>query len=432
MRKFAILLLLLALLAGAGVWQLRQWEAQTEAQAEQVRAQAERSADFLAAEPVVWVNEAAEAALAFRPEDRAGEGLSEYVSPEDIHFVSWSEAWDEAKLRELYEELLRNRHGPELNTLERVTVYAQEDEFAAATHQNTYQLVPVELRFPLIPEGEIFSFYVKGGQISLYGGDTKTTPLEMAPSLSHEYGHHYTLTYVLPGGGSNTDFYRTYAQLRGLNADNCYVNSTSTEEYYQNHAWYLVELAAEDYVVLMGSPNAMLNIGDYVDIRGYSEDKEGDDHICRNAAPQENMFLPFAAKVPGLADFYYSFLDEPAPDYPETGDIGLKFTKHTKSYSLTTGYRSFVSYEITWDKTLGEDAVYTLVCLEPETGLRVPVITVHPDEAAKAEIGEITYATSTMVNWYTDGLAEGTKQFLVVVTLPDGRVAVSDAVEKSF
>ena len=128
MRKFALLLLLLALLAGAGVWQLRQWEAQTSAQAERVRAQADRSAEFLSAEPEPWVNEAAEAALAFRPEDRAGEGLSEYISPEEIHFVSWSKAWDEAKLRELYEELLRNRHGEELNTLERVTVYAQEDD----------------------------------------------------------------------------------------------------------------------------------------------------------------------------------------------------------------------------------------------------------------------------------------------------------------
>ena len=432
MRKLSVLLLVLALLAAAGAYQLRQWQTQTAAQREAVLAQAAGTAAFLARTPEPWTNAAAEEALAFRPADREQEGLYEYVSPEEIRFISHSETWDEAGLRALYEELLRNRHGEELNTLERIVVYAEEDEFAAATHRNTTWTVPVSLHFPLVGEDPIFSFYVSGGQINLYGGDRKTTTDAMAAELAHEYGHHYTLTYLLPGGGSAMDLYRTYAQLRGLNSENTYTRISDEQFYYDNHMHYLVEIAAEDYLVLMGSPNAMSEIGDYTDIRAYANGEEGDLYLRRNATPQENMFLPFAANVPGLADYFYSFLDEPAPEYPKTGDMGLQFDRRAKSYNLTTGYRTFVSYKLTWNKTLGEDAVYTLLCLDPESERIHPVVTVYPGEAAEAELGEITVSSADYVTWYTDSLAEGTKQFLVVVTLPDGRVAVSDPMEKTF
>ena len=432
MRKLSLLLLLLALLAAAGFWQLRRWSAQTAAQRGQVEEQAEKSAAFLKRTPKLWSNEAALEALQYRPDPLAGEGLCEYLSPEEIRFVSCSEEWDEDKLRELYEELLRNRHGEELNTLERVTVYAEEDEFAAATHQNTVQTVPVSLRFPLLPEESIFSFYVEGGQISLYNGDRKTSVAEMAGELSHEYGHHYTLTYLLPGGGSNMDFYRSYAQLRGLNAENAYVRASSAEDYYAHHARFLVEIAAEDYVVLMGSPNAMLEIGDYADLRDYANGVEGDQYILRNAAPQENMCLPFATQVPGLAELFYSYVDEEAPEYPQTGDIKLRFQQNSVGYDLTTGYRRFISYKLSWEKTLGEEATYTLICIDPETEESYPIRTVGPGEKAEAEIGEIAESDGSTVSWYSDGLTEGTKRFAVVVTLPDGRVAVSEPVEKSF
>lgn len=432
MRKLAALFLLLALLCGAGFWQLRRWAEQTEGQAAQLRAQMDRSAAFWEQKTAWQENEAAAEALAYRPAEKDGEGVAEYVSPEEIRFVSFSKAWDAESLKALYEELLRNRHGPELNTLERVTVYSEEDEFAAATHQNTMQQVPVAVHFPLVPAEEIFSFLVEGGQISLYGGDEKTSVAEMAPELSHEYGHHYTLSYLLPGGGSNMDLYRDYARLRGLNADNVFVRAASTEQYYRNHKRFLVEIAAEDYVVLMGSPNAMKQIGNYKDIYSYASGERGDVYIERNAAPQENMCLPFATEVPGLAELFYSYLNETPPEYPHAGDVGLQFRRRTESFQLDTGYRTFVSYQLSWEKTLGEDAVYTLICVNPETEMVFPVVTVRSGEPAEAQIGEYWRSTSRTVSWFDDGLTEGTKRFLVVVTLPNGQVSVSDPVEKSF
>ncbi len=431
MRTLAAILLVLAVLAGAGVFLLRGWRGQTAAQAAELGAQIRRTEDFLSAAPECWTNAAAEKALAERPEPPGKEGKYEFVSPEGIRFISHSEAWDEAGLEALYHELLQNRHGEELYALERVTVYAEEDEFAAATHVNKTQRIPFRPRFPLFGNEAIFSLTQQAGQISLYGGDGKTTVEQMAAELSHEYGHHFTLTYMLKGG-TYLDLNSDYVRLRGLDPERLGIRYADRQEYYDNHMWYLVEIAAEDYLVLMGSPNAMREIGQYTDIRDYAEGREGDSLLKRNALPQENMFLPFAAQVPGLADYFYSFLGQSAPDYPAAGDVDLRLDRRSVGYDLSTGYRSFVSYRIRWNKTHGEDAVYTLLCLDPAAEDVIPLATVRAGEAAEAEIGEIAYAGRTSVRWYTDRLTQGTKRFVVVITLPDGSVAVSEPVEKTF
>ena len=432
MRKFAIFLLLLAIAAGLLSMQLSRWREGTQRQLQTVERQAQTLAAFARQESALWTNDKAEKALSYRPKIEEQEAYAQFRSPEDILFLSESEAWDEEKLELLYEELLRNRHGEELNTLEQVTVLAEEDEFAAATHRNTVQPVALAVRFPLFSKDAIVSLRQYGGQITLYGGDRKTTVLEMAGELSHEYGHHYTLTYMLPGDGSFMDLQRDYAKLRGLDPETTLTARDDAELYYENHKDYLVEIAAEDYVVLMGSPNAMADQGDYIDIRDFKNGKTGDQWILRNAAPQENMFLPFAADVPGLADYFYGFLDEPAPEFPDASGAEPRFERHAVGYDLVGGYRTFVSYRVTWDKVLGEDATYTLICLDPQTETLQPIKTVRAGEEAKAEIGELAVESGSRINYYEDGVTKGTKRFLVVVITPDGRAAVSDAVEKRF
>ena len=432
MKKTACLLFILALLTGFLAWQLSRWKEQTSTQRASAEEQLERLETFLSKEPELRINEAAEQALAYRPEDPESEGLYEYQSPEGIRFISHSNKWDETMLKELYEELLRNRHGEELNTLDRVTVHAESDDYAAATHRNTYRSFPMAIHFPLVPEQELINFLVEGGQIVLYGGDKRSSVEAMASDLSHEYGHHYTMHYMLPSHGSYMDLQREYAKLRGLNTENTYYKRDDEDFYYRNHHRYLVEIAAEDYVVLMGSPNAMKKTGKYVDVRRALSGQYGDMVILRNAAPQENMLLPFATQVPGLADYFYSFLGEPAPEYPQVGDVHLKIERQTESYHLDTGYKTFVSYKITWDKTEGEDVLYTLLCLDDENEWFTPVVTAEKGEYAQAEIGEVSVSRAGRVTMYDDGIAQGTKRFLVVVTYPDGRVGVSDSVEKSF
>ena len=391
MRKRFLLILVPAVLVCAVAWVLLGRAAQTAAPTEAT------------ASEVCDASSTAEDTSAPQTSETEASAAASFRSPEDILFVSHSVSWDEEKLRALYEELLLNRHGEELKSLSRVTVYGEENELF---------------------EGE-YDFNI--GQIRLFGGDTRTTVEDMASVLSHEYGHHYTFSYMLPGSGSEPDLQSEYARLRALTKEDVLFDRSDPEFYSANHRNYLCEIAAEDYVVLMGSPNAMGLIGDYADVRDNSEGKYDDRKAFRSAAPQENMFLPFAANVPGLADYFYSFLGESAPDYPDASGLELEFIRRAEGRKPNQN----VSYKITWNKVLGEDAVYTLVCLDPEQEILDPVKTIRPGEKAEAEIGTVlVWGTSPM--YYQDGRDKGNKRFFVVVILPDGRAAVSEPVDRRF
>ena len=292
--------------------------------------------------------------------------------------------------------------------------------------------IPFSLSFPLLSDRPICTFVQNSGKIDLYDGDRKTTVEEMAADLSHEYGHHFVLSHMLKGDGSDADAKSEYAKLRELDFSKVHLSADSPRVYYEQHSWMLMEIAAEDYVVLMGSPDAMKETGVYRDIRGQMKGEKSDTTICRNAAPQENMFLPFATQVPGLADYFYSFVDEDAPEYPDASKLELKFERHTGGYRQISGYQSFRSYEISWDKVFGEQATYTLVCLDPANQRVIPLLTVEADEDPVAEIGSVPTVYRSLVTWHSDGIGSGDKLFYVVVTLPDGRVAVSEPVEKSL
>ena len=166
-------------------------------------------------------------------------------------------------------------------------------------------------------------------------------------------------------------------------------------------------------------------------IRQYMNGETSDTTLARNAAPQENMKLPLAQDVPGLADYFYSFVDEPAPEFPQDRDFGLAFDRRTASYNLTSGYQTFVSYKITWDKRFGDDAIYTLISAK-EGEDYMPIRTIHPGEEAAAWIGCVTQDQGTRVQIYDDGLTSGSRTFLVTAILPDGRFCVSEPVTRSF
>lgn len=433
MRKFSVLCVLLALLAGAGMWKLRSWRMQTVTQAGEIHAQIDRSLSFLQQKPDVWTNKAAEEALSRQAELSTDPDIkAEFVSPEGICFVSKSAPWDESKLKLLYEELLQNRHGEEIKTLMQVTVLPEENEDFLGYQSDAAFEYGFSPQFSLFPEKPLCSFYLDGSSIVLTDGDRKTTVESQAATLSHEYGHHYTKNYLLLSYGHAADLNRPYAKTRGLNSDNVYIFVSDSETYKANHYKALVEIAAEDYLVLMGSPNARKQIGTYCDVRDAAQGKTGDQQCLRNVLPQENMSLPFATKVPGLAELFYAPLNQSPPDYPQTGDMELRFERHEESFNLIDGYHSAVSYKIRWNKTLGENATYTLICKEAGDWCPQPIKTVLPGQPAEAEIGEIALQEQDYVRFYNDGRNRGTLQFLVVVTTEDGMLAVSDPVEKSL
>ena len=223
MRRLALVCAVLAVVCGLLGWRCAGELEQTLLTAQSLRRDLDEIRDHLSATLALTENTAAQEMLSkdYTPEPE--QMVASYTSPEDILFVSQSEAWDEQALKSLYEELLLNRHGEELNSLSRVTVYPQKDDFAAATHERSTQQTNLTLHFPSLPETPLFAFTRATGVISLYDGDERTTAKEMASSLSHEYGHHYTFTYMLQSSAEIAYYYTEYATLRGLNADNSYV-----------------------------------------------------------------------------------------------------------------------------------------------------------------------------------------------------------------
>ena len=383
-----------------------------------------------------FVNQAAFSALEQKTSARQTESdvFGTYLSPEGITFVSKSSAWDQNKLKALYQELLLNQHGEELYRLSQITVYPQEDEFAAATHQNESQQVLFSLPFPALPESFGVTFRRETGVISLYNGDRLTTVASMADSLSHEYGHHYTFYHMFGGNaGWNSCLNSKYAGLRGLDETKVLNDFSDTQYYYDNHHWYLIEIAAEDYVTLMGSPNSR-EITDYYDVREALYGAEGDQPAARNEMVQENLMIPMASEVEGLADYFYSFLGRAAPSFPQKKSMDIQVEKQTPRYYLETGYQTYVSYRFSWKKAYGEDAVYTLVCFE-EGDYRntlYPVKTVKRGEEASAVVGRVARDRGDSVEWVDDEKASGTKTFVVTAVLPDGTLMKSDPFRYTF
>ena len=357
---------------------------------------------------------------------------SKFVSPEGIEFISRSKQWDSKNLELLYQELLRNKHGEELYYLSSVVVYPQADENAAATHKNSSRVYSVPVAHTILPEDFEINYSHRSGQISLYDGDRITTPEGMADSLSHEYGHHYTRYHMLKSY-DHTLYDTEYAKLRGLNDENSYTFDDGDDSfYYDNHHKYLLEIAAEDYVTLMGSPTTRA-VTDYKDIM---EILYMDSYVRTNTrccAVQENLTLPMACEVEGLADYFYSFLGEDAPDYDIKKDMNIRINRRSKSFNLNSGYTTFVYYEIEFDKVYGEDAAYVLSVYDPEDyhTLR-PIRTITKDEKALCYIGNAVRDAGSRVIYNDDEIANGTKVFIINVITAEGELYTSDPFTHTF
>lgn len=149
-----------------------------------------------------------------------------YQSPESIMFVSYSEKWDEENLKELYKELIQNKHGKEISLLQEVQIQGGSLNGSAAKG-----------RFSALTD-----------TITLYHGDKQTDASSYRDTLSHEYGHHFAYHYVK----SHHFPFSEWSKLRGL--EDAPVRWDAFWNYSDgDHMWYPQEIMADDYVLLYGS-----------------------------------------------------------------------------------------------------------------------------------------------------------------------------------
>jgi len=392
-----------------------------------------------------FINSAMNAApyVPYAPYPDAQEALYTFDTPEGFTMVSYSQAWDSEMLQELYFELLRNEHGEEINFLHEVIVFPHEEEggSALATYSRSTTVMEFFIEFPAFPPNFTIGFPQESGTINLYNGDKNTTVRSMASSLSHEYGHLFTFYHIFYAehddySESDAAIRNTeYARLRDISRYNLLTSISREDLYLSERHRYIVEIAAEDYVQLMGSPTTR-NVIDFVDVRQILNGAEQPlvTTSARNAFPQENMRIPLANDVPGLKEYFYSFVDA-VPDVPveEKKDITLQIERQTVEHNLSTGHRVFVYFTITWN-TPYQEAIYTLICYDPYdyAGWGIPIKTVRPGQTASAIIGEYVVERGNQVHFPQESNATGTKVFCVVALLPDGTFYLSDKLEYVF
>ncbi|MGP1907642.1 hypothetical protein ACTSEZ_05685 [Metabacillus sp. JX24] len=149
-----------------------------------------------------------------------------YQSPEGIMFLSYSDEWDEENLKELYKELIQNKHGKEISLLQEVRI--QGDSLNGSATKGR--------------------FHALTDTITLYKGDTYTNVSSYRDTLSHEYGHHFAYHYIK----SHHFPFSEWSKLRGL--EDAPVLWDAFWNYSDgNHMWYPQEIMADDYVLLYGS-----------------------------------------------------------------------------------------------------------------------------------------------------------------------------------
>ena len=356
-------------------------------------------------------------------------GVYEYVTPLGFSIVSQSEKWTGEKLVEVYEELLNNEHGDEITYISKIILYpgpsdiGLTDSNVAGTHSQESDEYHVFFDLPaLLPPAMEYVIRADLSVIELYNMDAYDDISEAALTISHEYGHLFTMYYFLQNDAAARA--SEYYALRGFDGYDHDVFFDTVNEYYASHEWSIYEIAAEDYVQLMGSDTGK-KTEEFPDIYDLATANNGGDYLGTyddsifNVFPQENINIPLADEVEGLRSYFYAFIktvnEQPAI---ESADFNFTVTQQT-SFGYTY-------YEIAWDKTSEDpDTLYTLVCYDAEGNPYSAVRTIHGDEEAVAHVGAYAAIVGSQLVIYSNDVPNAPRYFRLYVILPDGTMQSS-------
>ncbi len=345
--------------------------------------------------------------------------VATYTAPDGFQVVSYASAWaDTGKLKGVYDELLRNRHGEEFKLLGRINIYPGPDPEGKSSAGKYYAQWKMEKGRPVLTGNRY---------INIYNGNEFTTVDSIARTLAHEYGHHFTYYYFFKNEKKLWDNWRNsgLAEARGLK------NNPRVSAAASDHKWLIQEIAAEDYVQLFGSPTVKKSYR-FKDIAERLQ--EGDVRVdysteIYNYRPQENYELPLAANLPGLKDYWLeaSDLDDTAGSPPSQVRLRLDKVNQLRD-------RSTPQYVLTWDKSADDKTAnleYTLVWFEktPGNDSRIyPVKTVTDGEPLTAVIGAA--GNSHILMW--EEVPSGVGYFVVYIKDEDGLITSSQVLAVDF
>lgn len=361
-----------------------------------------------------------------------GDAYAVYTAPEGFALLSMSETWTAEKLRALYDVFMENQTGSELSLLREIVLYGEDDPDALGSEQASSKSIHLHLAMGGLPNGVDIALYTFSSVIELYGCDTSDTPELLAATLAHEYGHLFTDHYFFDGLSNEEILSCDYVKARGLlGNENLLSDYSDYDVYLENHAWYVQEIAADDYMQLLsgGTARQIYMFPDTLD-QLYA-DMDGTPiaspylhaYDAYNAYPRENILIPLADEVDGLYAFFAEQLGKTDTRAVADCKVALSIKEQTHSFDLTEGRRCFTYYELRWAAQTG-CVLYTLLCYDAEGNLYFPVKTVLENERRVATIGCVPVEDDDYVYWYDDGLS-GVLTFRVTMLLSDGRIAMS-------
>ena len=357
-----------------------------------------------------------------------------YETPLGFPIISYSDKWTSEKLVDIYDELIQNAHGSEINYISKVVINPGGSELTAVdtegTHSRNLEDYFVFFDVPaIVPQTLKYEITSTMSVIELNKMDQYDTAAQAARTIAHEYGHHYTMFYFL--NNNEEALASDYYDLRGMDDYDRDVVFDTEEEYYANYSWSIYELAAEDYVQLMGSPNAK-KTKNYLDVYDVLVSYNGKEYSSKadattvNVFPQNNVHVPLADEIGGLAAYYYSYIDgENTHESLDKMDFDISIQKQHKF--------GYTYYEITWEKpTKDADALYTLVCYDADGNIFMPVRTVNGNKAAIARVGTVARQEGTTIYTCTNSITDADRYFKIYLIWPDGRMSSSELFYADF
>lgn len=362
----------------------------------------------------------------FTPLSIANETLYDvYIGPIGIEIKSYSPNWTGEKLKEVYDELLNNRYGEEIEYLSSINLYpnhpfeGEEEGLYHGAYQSNVFLNKNKYKMK------------KNRRIDLFNMREKEKVEEIAKILSHEYGHHFTLYYILKEENKTFDEWKDtrYAKIRGLTDD-----SRVRNDYSNGHQWSIMEIAAEDYTQLYGSINAKTPKY-YDDIIVRAEKQRSDETIkwnnhIFNVYPQENIHIPLANNIPALGEYWdlVSGIEiKQKNQAPTPSVVGLTDIKN-----LGYDKNQFI---ISWTESKDVDSsnlLYTLVASDEQRQQVIPLKTVKQGEERVAALGSAKIRIGNQIIFYSDTFIDTPKDIRVFTMDEHGNIVSSNAVKVDF
>ncbi len=312
-----------------------------------------------------------------KPREDYGQPKCIYKGENGLTIVSYSTAWStKERLDEIYRELLNNFYGEEMQYLSHIYIYPDNRENVAGYYYEDYYMDE---------NGELV--YLDHRYIELYNADVYTEISDIARTLAHEYGHHFTFYYLITheNKAKNNWLLTEYAELRNLSDFDGVTYIGDPDKPYQ-HEWDIAEILAEDYVQLLGSPLAK-QTEDYFDVQE-RVDRVIRDYYYRyhmfNLLPQENLSLPLAADVKGLMEYLSNLASLEIVNKPRDIDVPTPYLTGVEPI-----YKEYNQYTFEWDEIDdGYEYDYTLVYYDlSNNDYPIPIKTVKTTEEMRALAG---------------------------------------------